>query len=265
MRGCKLLFIAVIVVLAAGCDNLFKKDITFSGVINQGHYPRDAEGNVSTDSTIIDGPCANAKVEISDLNKVAITKSDGSYVINAKVNRKFLTANADAFTVKAFPPESVISPAEAENPAVVVYGRSGDTVQVPALLVLVSHNIITGGSITFKGQIYRGHHPTDPEGYPIKEILIIDGPCDGAIVQVIEFDETATCDALGKYSLTITTTKDYGVPALFTVQAFPPRYSGIITDSDGNDDYTTVYAQIGDTREVRPLVLVEYTDEDKNF
>jgi len=249
-----------------GCSNLFKTKVKFEGKVYRGHYGFDAESNLDTDNIVIDGFCANARIKIEELNKVVLTDSDGTYTVECKVNRKFTSMGKDQYTVKALPPANSVSPAEADPDSVVVYAESGDTVDVPPLMVIVYAETTTGGQITFKGQVYKGHHPTDADGNPIEDILVIDGPCPGAIVQVVELDGTAVCDSNGQYTLTVNTTQNYISPTLFTIQAFPPRYSGgAYTSNDANDEYTTVYARTGDVKEVRPLVLVEYTDEDKNF
>ncbi|RLD17308.1 MAG: hypothetical protein DRI36_04125 [Caldiserica bacterium] len=113
--------------------------------------------------------------------------------------------------------------------------------------------------ITFKGKVFLGHYTYDEN---LGKIIVIDGPAQGAIVKEKSHPEKTTTDANGLYSLTIKTYRSFTSPKadIYTIQVFASRDS-----TDASDEYTTVYASPGDEVEVRPLVLVEITNEEKNF
>ena len=81
-------------------------------------------------------------------------------------------------------------------------------------------------------------------------------------MKVADHEEFATCGSDGQYALLIETHRDFMSPKsnLYTIQAFVSRSTTTATD-----EYTTVYGRPGDTVQVRPLVLLTITDEEKGF
>jgi len=119
--------------------------------------------------------------------------------------------------------------------------------------------------ITFKGKVYYAWTKTYFNGVSTVTVLNPTNPASDAIVNVVGYDDVAHADSSGSYTLTIKTYRQFlsNNKDLYTIQAMSPR--SFSSEKIASDEYTTVYAKPGDTIEVRPLLLYQYTEETKNF
>ena len=137
------------------------------------------------------------------------------------------------------------------------------------LLMIAAVGILAAGcdrmfkdSITFRGEVYYGTLSEKFIGVSTITVVQVIGPGVNAVVQEAEHEETVLTDAAGRYSLPIKAYRSFmsNKTDTYTIQVFAPRNTNY-----AQDEYTTVKARPGDSIEVRPLVLLQITDEDKNF
>ena len=134
-------------------------------------------------------------------------------------------------------------------------------------LVCILPLFLTGcfeDEIIFRGKVFWATVEYIPVGSEIKEILIVQGPVDGAMVKEANHTEVVVTDSNGNYELTIEVPRVIGLPKAKTyiVQAWSPVWSPTPI-KPGADEYITRYANArpGDTVEVRSFVLYEHTHE----
>ena len=125
MRAYKLLMIAAVGILAAGCDRMFKDSITFRGEVYS--------ATVSTTTSLITPGLAltGATVQVEDYGNSVKTGASGEYSLQIEAYRSFFSPKADQYKITAFHPRG----SGGGDESVYIKARPGDSIEVRPMLI----------------------------------------------------------------------------------------------------------------------------------
>jgi len=116
-------------------------------------------------------------------------------------------------------------------------------------------------TVEFKGKVYYGSE------LDAGNIAVL-GPLPNARVIVIGYQEYATTDSMGRYSLSIKTPRKFndanGKGDIFTLEASGTSSTSVYPQGNYVSEQIAVYGRSGDTVQVRDFLVYAHKEEDSS-